>query len=298
MRVLVTGGTGFLGKHLQKELKKENIQYDLYPSKYDLRQEELVLSYFNDQWMKHGTVHYDAVIHLAAKVGGIVANSQDPFSFIYDNLRMGLNIIESCLTESIPKIVMVSTVCAYPENTPVPFLEEDLWNGYPEPTNAPYGVAKRTLTELLWASRKTLNSTVLNLANMYGPGDNEDEVKSHVIPSLIKKVKSGVAFEALGDGSSTRDFLYVKDAAKAIVLALKSPQGPQFGINVGTGVETSIKELLEKICKIYNFPLSNIKWTGELNGQKRRCLNCSKAQSLLGWTADTTLDEGLKKICR
>lgn len=308
MRVLITGGHGFLGKHVVQEItnnnKKAVISADHIEVHHFERSEifgclltaKNVSSYI-------AACNPDAIIHLAAKVGGIGANQASPYDFIYENLQMGLNVVNRAVHHNVKKVVMVSTVCGYPANTPVPFKEEDIWNGYPEPTNAPYGIAKRTLTEVLWAANHQygLNSTVLNLANLYGLGDSEDITTNHVIPALFTKmVKFKVDKTPIilwGDGTPSRDFLHARDAAKAIVSSLFTPQGPQFGINIGTGVETTIKQVVDKIGGLIDVPDSSITWDNKRpNGQVRRCLDITLAKELLNWSPSVSLDKGLLEI--
>ncbi len=312
MKVLLTGGNGFLGKYVQQEIKNYNrdskisadvIDYTVYSHKNN--GSLTYRPYFEDIFDHED---YDAVIHLAAKVGGIGANKASPYDFIYENLIMGLNIVDTIKNRQVfykksPKIILVGTVCGYPSNTQVPFKEEDIWNGYPEPTNAPYGIAKRTLTEVLWTANKQygVKSTVLNLANLYGVGDSQDITTNHVIPALFAKmVKHGVdktPIQLWGDGSPSRDFLHVSDAARAIVSAIHSDQGPQFGINIGTGVETTIKSIVHKIARLLNVQESAITWDNtKPNGQNRRCLDISLAKTMLNWSPSVSLDNGLLEI--
>lgn len=298
MKVLVTGSSGFLGKHLIAKFKELKIPFIPYykPTLGDLKSE-----YFGFVLRNANVTH---IVHLAAKVGGIGANLVQPYDFIYDNLKMGLNIIDYALKRKVQKFIMIGTVCSYPSNTPIPFKEESLWDGYPEATNAPYGIAKRTLHEVLNCAYKShnLNSTTLNLANMYGPGDCDDLLTSHVIPAIIKKVKEAKEKGSnelclWGNGEPSRDFLYVTDAVDAIVKTLDTPKGPNNGINIGTGVETKIKDVVDKICKKMNFSPSQIIWNQQMpSGQQRRVLDCTLAEELLGWKHQINLEEGLERI--
>ncbi len=314
MKVLLTGGSGFLGRSVQEEIKNYNRDSKISADVIDVT----VYSHKNDGCLTYKphfqklyyTNNYDAIVHLAAKVGGIGANQASPYDFIYENLQMGLNIVETITMSKrlnpnlkTPKIILVSTVCGYPANTEVPFKEQDIWNGYPEPTNAPYGIAKRTLAEVLWAANKQygIQSTVLNLANLYGVGDSTDIVNNHVIAALFAKmVKYKVdktPIQLWGDGTPSRDFLHTSDAAKAIVASLHSPQGPQFGINIGTGVETTIKQVVNKIARLVNIKESSIEWDNTRpNGQNRRCLDITLAKQLLNWSPSVSLDKGLLEI--
>lgn len=312
MKVLLTGGSGFLGRSVQQEIKNYNrdskisadvIDCKVYSHKMD---GDLTRRANFEQMFDH--YDFDVIVHLAAKVGGIGANQASPYDFIHENLIMGLNIIDTIKNRrrfysKSPKIVLVSTVCGYPANTEVPFKEQDIWNGYPEPTNAPYGIAKRTLAEVLWAANKQygIESTVLNLANLYGVGDSTDIVNNHVIAALFAKmVKYKVdktPIQLWGDGTPSRDFLHTSDAAKAIVASLHSPQGPQFGINIGTGVETTIKQVVNKIARLVNIKESSIEWDNTRpNGQNRRCLDITLAKQLLNWSPSVNLDKGLLEI--
>jgi GDP-L-fucose synthase len=246
----------------------------------------------------------DVVIHLAASVGGIGANRENPGKFFYDNMIMGVHLIEHARHNRIKKFVQVGTICAYPKMTPVPFREEDLWNGYPEETNAPYGVAKKALLVMLQAYRKqySLNGIYLLPVNLYGPGDNFNPDSSHVIPALIRKFqeakdKKENKVVIWGDGKASREFLYVDDCARAIVMATRDYDHPE-PVNVGAGFEITIYELATKIAKL-------MKFKGELcydltkpNGQPCRCLNTQRALNEFGFVAETSFDEGLKKTIK
>jgi GDP-L-fucose synthase len=240
------------------------------------------------------------VIHLAANCGGIGYNQQKPADLITDNLLLSCKVMQNALRSDVKKIVSVGTVCAYPKFTPTPFREEDIWNGYPEETNAPYGIAKRALLELGLAYRKQygLNAVYLLPANLYGPGDHFDDVKSHVIPALIKKIAvakdTGRDVVLWGDGTPTREFLYVEDAAGGIVDAFERYDGGE-PVNLGIGQEISIKALAELIAELMGYDGYIIWDYAKPNGQPRRCLDTTKAKKLFGWEATTPLREGLQK---
>ncbi len=292
--ILLTGGNGFLGRYVQTELTRQHLDFKVHD-----REEDGDLIVYKDLVEKYNPVP-NTVIHLAAEVGGIGANRARPYDFISNNLLIGLNMIDLCIQPAIKKFVMVSTVCAYPSNTPIPFKEEDIWNGYPEGSNAPYGIAKRTLTAALWAAKEQygLNSVVLNLANLYGKGDSQDLANNHVIPAIIAKIKQAKLRNEdavlWGDGSPTRDFLHAKDAAKAIVKSLELEQGPQFGINIGTGVESSIKDIAFEICDLIGYDAERIIWdNSKPNGQQRRVLDISKAEELLDYSPSVYIRDGL-----
>lgn len=295
-KVLLTGGSGFLGsfvfeKLIQKGVLKENI---VIPRSKDLD----LRIWENCVKAVHGV---DIVIHLAAKVGGIGFNQKYPAILFYDNAIMGIQIIEAARIEKVKKIVILGTICAYPKFTPVPFKEKHLWNGYPEETNAPYGLAKKMLLVQSQAYRKQYgtNSIYLLLVNLYGPKDNFDLESSHVIPALIRKFvyakKNNISFvEVWGTGEASREFLYVEDAAEAIVLASEKYDLDE-PLNIGAGFEIKIKDLVEKIAKLVDYN-GEIRWnTSKPDGQPRRCLNTDKAIKYFGFQAKTSLDEGLKK---
>jgi len=243
----------------------------------------------------------DVVIHLAARVGGIGANRENPGLFFYENLIMGLLLLEYARRSGVEKFVTIGTICSYPKFTPVPFKEEDLWDGYPEETNAPYGIAKKALLVQSQAYRQQygLNAIYLLPVNLYGPGDNFDPETSHVIPALIRKCLEGKATECReivcwGDGSPTREFLYVEDCAEAIVLAMEKFNSSQ-PINIGTGEEIRIAELASLICELTGFKGQIIWDSSKPNGQPRRCLDTKRAWEELGFRARTSLREGLRK---
>jgi GDP-L-fucose synthase len=294
-RLAVTGGAGFLGSHVVAALEARGCRNLVVPRKrdYDLTNEESVARFYREQ-------HPDVVIHLAAVVGGIGANRENPGRFFYENLMMGALTLEYARRSAVKKYVGIGTICCYPKLTPVPFREDDLWNGYPEETNAPYGLAKKMLLVQSQAYRQqyAFNSVFLLPVNLYGPADNFDEASSHVIPALIRRFvearDSGAKeVEVWGDGSATREFLYVKDAAEAIVLATERYEGSD-PVNIGAGFEISIKALAEKIAVLTGFA-GRIVWDAtKPNGQPRRSLDVSRAENLFGFAAATGFDEGLR----
>ena len=294
-RVLLTGGSGFLGTHLTALLEKQGAVV-LAPTHadYDLVLHDDILRMYNDY-------PADVVIHLAAKVGGIGANREHPGSFFYDNLMMGVQLIHEAYLRKIPKFVALGTVCAYPKHTPVPFHEADLWNGYPEETNAPYGLAKKMMLVQSQGYREEYgyNSIFLLPVNLYGPGDNFDPATSHVIPALIKKcvdaVRSGAdSIEVWGDGSASREFLYVEDAAEGIMLAAEKYDSSE-PVNLGSSFEITIKDLIAIIAKETGFT-GEICWDAtKPNGQPRRKLDVSRAEQEFGFRSHTTFEAGLRK---
>jgi GDP-L-fucose synthase len=295
-RVIVTGGDGFLGKFVVDRLKQRNCSGIFVPTidNYDLRNLEAIIRMYKD-------ARADIVIHLAAVVGGIGANRENPGSFFYDNLIMGIQLMEQARLNNIEKFVAIGTVCAYPKFTEVPFKEENLWEGYPEETNAPYGLAKKMLLvqSQAYRSQYNFNSIFLLPVNLYGPGDNFELKSSHVIPALIKKfyqakVGNLSEVEVWGTGKATREFLYVDDCAEAIVLATER-YDKSFPVNVGAGFEISIKDLAEKIKDIMGYS-GKIFWnTSKPDGQPRRCLDTSKALDEFGFKAKIDFDTGLRK---
>lgn len=295
-RVCVTGGAGFLGKHLIEKLKEhgaKDIFVPTYPE-YDLVKEADILRMIND-------AKPDLIIHLAAKVGGIGANREKPGEFFYDNLMMGVQLIHHAWRQGVAKFVAVGTICAYPKYTPIPFKEEDLWNGYPEETNAPYGLAKKMLLVQSQAYREQYgyNSIFLLPVNLYGPGDNFNPASSHVIPALIRKcleAKEQNASEivAWGDGSPTREFIYVEDAAEGITLATMRYNNSD-PVNIGSSFEISIKDLTELIARLTGFE-GEIRWdTSKPNGQPRRKLDTTRARQRFGFEAKTNFEDGLRR---
>jgi GDP-L-fucose synthase len=295
-RVLVTGGGGFLGGHLLERLRREGPAAVAAPRarEYDLRDRDAVA-----RCLREARPH--VVIHAAASVGGIGANRTHPGKFFFDNAAMGIHLIEEARLQGIEKFVCLGTICAYPAETPVPFREEDLWNGYPEVTNAPYGLAKKMLLVQLQAYRQEYGFRGIYLlpVNLYGPGDNFDLESSHVIPALIRKFREaqerGEPEVVLwGDGSPTREFLHVRDAVEGIVLAAERYDGPE-PVNIGAGFEIAIRELAEKISTLTGFR-GAIRWDASRpNGQMRRRLDTSRALSLFGFEARIGFDEGLRE---
>jgi GDP-L-fucose synthase len=288
---LVTGGGGFLGSHLVEKLRARG-QEVVVP-----RRREYDLTRWADAERLFADAKPERVFHLAAEVGGIGANRANPGRYWYANLMMGAHVLELARINEVSKVVVAGTVCAYPKFTPVPFLEENLWDGYPEETNAPYGVAKKSVLVGGQSYREQygLNAVFLLPANLYGPRDNFDLETSHVIPALVRKMIEGSGEVVLwGDGSPTREFLYVDDAAEAFFLAGESYDGDA-PVNIGTGVETSIRDLAETIADLTGFE-GEIVWdTSMPNGQPRRSLDSSKAEQLLGFRAQTSLRDGLAK---
>jgi GDP-L-fucose synthase len=291
VRALVTGGGGFLGSHLVERLERDG--HEVFPARrhdYDLTRPDDAVRLFDD-------ARPELAFHLAAEVGGIGANRANPGRYWYANLQMGVNVLEQARLHEVRKLVLVGTVCAYPKFTPVPFRETDLWNGYPEETNAPYGIAKKTLLVGAQAYREQygLDSIFLLPTNLYGPRDNFDLETSHVIPALIRKMLSSPEEIVLwGDGSPTREYLYVEDAAEGLVLAADRYDGAE-PVNLGTGVETSIRETAELVADIVGFD-GRIVWdTSMPNGQPRRSLDASRAEELFGFRARTPLREGLER---
>lgn len=293
--MLVTGGGGFLGKHVVTELFRKCVGAARVNSRqFNLLNRADCRDIFSG-W------EFSIVIHLAGTVGGIGLNRDKPGLLFYENMIMGAELMEAARLATAKKFVMIGTVCAYPKFTLVPFKEEDLWSGFPEETNAPYGVAKRALLTMAQAYRQQygFNAIYLLPVNLYGPGDNFDPDSSHVIPALIRKVaeakKEGKAFiKAWGTGKATREFLYVKDAAEAIVLATEKYDKPE-PINLGSGREISIKELTENICRIMDFR-GEIRWdVSKPDGQPRRCLDVSRAEKEFGFKAKTGFEEGLQE---
>lgn len=295
-KIMVTGGSGFLGSHVVELLLKSGAGDIIVPrsKQYDLTRQEVCLSLIRE-------TDPDIVIHLAAKVGGIGANRVNPGSFFYDNLSMGIHLAEASRLHGVEKFVACGTICSYPKFANVPFREEELWDGYPEETNAPYGLAKKMLLVQSQAYRKQygFNSIFLLPVNLYGPRDNFDLETSHVIPALIRKCLEAKAqgsdhIEVWGTGIATREFLYVEDAAAGIVQATDQFNGEE-PVNIGTGREISIKALTELIAEKTGYN-GNIVWDASRpDGQLRRCLDTSKAEQLFGFKAKTDLPEGLEK---
>lgn len=295
-RVCVTGGEGFLGRHLCRRLERRGCRNVFVPRIQDY---DLTVTQAVERMYEEATP--EVVIHLAAEVGGIGANQRHPGRFFYANLAMGLHLIEEGRRRGLEKFVQIGTVCAYPKHCPVPFREDDLWNGYPEETNAPYGVAKKALLTMIQAYRAEygFNGIYLLPVNLYGPGDNFDLQTSHVIPALIRKfdqaVQTGAAtVECWGTGQASREFLYVEDAAEGILTATEKYDGP-LPINLGSGHEIRIKDLAETIARLTGYT-GRIDWdTSRPDGQPRRQLCTDRATDLLGWQATTDLNMGLQK---
>jgi GDP-L-fucose synthase len=291
VNVLVTGGGGFLGSHVVERLRAAG--HDPFIA----RQADYDLTVWEDVARLFADARPELVFHLAAEVGGIGANRANPGRYWFANLIMGAHVLEQSRLNGVGKLVVAGTVCAYPKFTQVPFHEEDLWNGYPEETNAPYGVAKKSILVGAQSYREQygLRTAYLLPANLYGPRDNFDLETSHVIPALIRKMIEGEDEVVLwGDGSPTREFLYVDDAAEAFVAAAERYDDPE-PVNIGTGAEMSIRELAETIAKLTGFS-GKIVWdTSMPNGQPRRALDASKAKDGFGFTASTSLRDGLEQ---
>lgn len=295
-KILVTGGAGFLGSYVVEELKKKGICEKNIKVP---RSKDIDLKYWEN--CKKVVKNINIVIHLAAKVGGIEANRKYPATFFYDNAIMGIQIMETSRIAKIEKFVAIGTICAYPKYTPVPFKEDNLWNGYPEETNAPYGLAKKMLLVQSQAYRQQygFNSIFLLPVNLYGPRDNFNLETSHVIPALIKKFVDAVEHKKKevilwGTGEVSREFLYVEDAAEAIILATEKYNKPE-PVNIGTGLEIKIRDLAQLVAELAGFKGKIIWDTTKPDGQPRRCLDVSRAEREFGFKARTTLREGLKK---
>ena len=299
-KILITGAQGFVGKHLVKNLleKRKVAKENLFLPTF----EELDLRKWED--CQKAVKRQEIIIHLAAKVGGIGLNREIPGEMFYDNAIMGIQLMEAARQAKVEKFVAISTICAYPKFTPVPFKEDDLWLGYPEETNAPYGLAKKMSLVQAQAYRQQYGFNAISLipVNMYGQGDSFDPKKSHVIAALIRKVyqakKEGKNFiEVWGTGKATREFLYVEDGAEGIILATEKYDKPE-PVNLGSGMEISIKDLAELICKLMDFK-GEIRWdTSKPDGQPRRRLDTSKAEKEFGFVAKTNFEEGLKKTIK
>jgi len=298
--VMVTGGSGFLGSHLVEDLKSRSESVEVFipcSAEYDLREKADIQQAYEDSGA-------DVVIHLAATVGGIGANRKNPGRYFYDNAIMGIELIEQAQQFSIEKFTILGTICSYPEHTPVPFSEEDLYDGYPEPTNAPYGIAKKALLTQSRAYRKqyNFNSIFLMPVNLYGPRDDFNLETSHVIPAIIRKCveareRGDDSITAWGTGEPTREFLYVKDAADGILTATERYDSSD-PVNLGSGHEISIEDLIELIVDLTGFD-GDLKWdTSKPDGQPRRRLDTTRARERFDWTADIGLEEGLRKTIK
>jgi len=295
-RVLVTGGAGFLGTHVVDSLRERRVRSLSVPrsAEYDLRVPSNIERLLAD-------TRPNIVFHLAARVGGIGANQERPAEFFYDNLTMGVHLMHESWSLGVEKFVAIGTVCAYPKFAPVPFREESLWDGYPEETNAPYGLAKKLLLVQAQAYRQQygFNAIYLLPVNLYGPGDSFNLATSHVIPALIRKCieardRGAPMIEVWGDGSSTREFLYVTDAARGIVMAAERFDGAE-PVNLGSGQEISIRALAEMIARLTRFEGELVWNDGRPNGQPRRRLDVSRATERFGFQASVTLEEGLRR---
>ena len=295
-KICITGGAGFLGSHLVENMKKRGCRDIFIPhiEQYDLTVEADIIRMYED-------ARPDIVIHLAAVVGGIGANRKHPGSFYYKNLIMGAMLIERARIMGLEKFVAIGTICAYPKFTPVPFREEELWNGYPEETNAPYGIAKKGMLVQLQSYRQEydFNGIFMLPVNLYGPRDNFDLETSHVIPALIRKCvqarEEGLReVVCWGTGSATREFFYVEDCAEGIALATERYDGPD-PVNLGAGFEISIRELAQLIAKKTGFTGTLVWDPTQPDGQPRRCLDTSRAREYFGFKASTQLEEGLER---
>lgn len=295
-KVVVTGGAGFLGSYVVARLKERGCEQIFVPrrSEYDLVQVDAIKRLYDD-------AHPDLVIHLAAVVGGIGANRTNPGKYFYENLMMGVQLIEEARLRGVKKFVATGTICAYPKFTPVPFKEDDLWNGYPEETNAPYGIAKKAMLVQSQSYREQygFNSIFLLPVNLYGPRDNFDLQSSHVIPALIRKcveaVQTGASeVKCWGTGQVTREFLHAEDCAEGIVLAAEKFNQSE-PVNLGAGFEISIKDLAEKIAALTGFTGQLVWDASQPDGQPRRCLDVTRAEREFGFRAKIGFDEGLRQ---
>ena len=293
-RVLVTGGAGFLGRQVVRKLRESGVTDVMVPRRkdYDLCHDGVAERLLEES-------RPDTIIHLAAVVGGIGANRANPGSYLYENLMMGARLIEASRKSGVDKFVCVGTICSYPKHTPVPFREDDLWSGYPEETNAPYGLAKKLLLVQLQAYRQQygMKGVYLLPVNLYGPGDNFDLESSHVIPALIHKCLvakelGDAVVKCWGTGEATREFLYVDDCAEGIVRAAEAYDGEE-PVNLGSGREISIRDLALRVASLTGFK-GELKWDASMpDGQPRRCLDTSRARERFGFEARTSLDAGL-----
>ncbi len=295
-RILVTGGAGFLGQHVVGRLRQAGCQRIVVPrsTQFDLTREADIHRLLTQE-------RPEVIVHLAARVGGIGANRENPGTFLYQNLIMGTQLIEAARMHGVEKFVAAGTICSYPKFTPVPFREDDLWNGYPEETNAPYGLAKKMLIVQLQAYRQQFGFNGINLlvVNLYGPGDNFDLETSHVIPALIRKcleakARGDKSLPVWGTGKPTREFIYVEDAARAIVLATEKLETSD-PVNIGSGQEISIMDLVHAIARKTGFQGEIAFQSDKPDGQPRRCLDVQRGRELLGFEATTSLSEGLDR---
>jgi GDP-L-fucose synthase len=295
-RIAVTGAGGFLGSFVLEQLAVRG-----YDNVVSVRQKDYDLTHEADVERFYDAVKPDVVLHLAAEVGGIGANRENPGRYFFANMAMGLHLIEGARKHNLKKFVQTGTICAYPNLTPVPFKESDLWNGYPEVTNAPYGIAKKALLVMCQAYRQQygLNAIYLLPVNLYGPRDNFHLHTSHIIPAIIRKCveakeRGDKEITAWGTGNVSREFLYVEDCAQALVLAMEKYDSPD-PMNLGSGQEVTIREAIETIARLVGFQ-GQITWDpSKPDGQPRRCLDISRAKHEIGFTAQTPFEEGLKK---
>jgi len=295
-RVVVTGGSGFLGRHVVAELERRGVRELVVPrsAEYDLVDRDACRRLLKE-------AAPDLVLHLAARVGGIGANRENPGSFFFDNLMMGVQLIEECRLAGTSKLVSVGTICSYPKFTPVPFREDEIWEGYPEETNAPYGLAKKMLLVQSQAYRQQYGTNAVHLlpVNLYGPWDNFDPASSHVIPALIDKTQKAIdsgarEVEVWGTGRASREFLYVEDAARGICMAAEGYDGAE-PVNLGAGFEITIRELTGLITRLMGFT-GEVRWDeSRPDGQPRRCLDTSRAERLFGFRARVPVEEGLRR---
>jgi GDP-L-fucose synthase len=302
-KVIVTGGAGFLGGYVTRKLKQNGAEEIIIPriEDYDLTDPAAIQRLYTSSMSDTREAGRTVVIHLAAQVGGIGANREHPAEFFYQNLIMGVEMMHQAWQRGVGKFVAIGTVCAYPKFTPVPFKEDDLWIGYPEETNAPYGLAKKMLLVQAQAYRQQygFNAIYLLPVNLYGPGDNFDLRSSHVIPALIRKAldakeSSAAELPVWGDGSPTREFLYVEDAADGIVTATEKYNGSE-PVNLGSGYEISIKDLVELIVRLTGYQGKLVWQTDQPNGQPRRGLDVSRAKEYFGWQARMPFEEGIRR---
>jgi GDP-L-fucose synthase len=295
-RIVVTGSGGFVGTAVMAKLQERG-----YRNVLPVRRKDFDLTHESEVERLYAELKPDVLMHMAAEVGGIGANRDNPGRYFFANLAMGMHLIEGARRHNIKKFLQVGTICAYPKFTPVPFREEELWNGYPEETNAPYGIAKKALLVMCQSYRQQygLNAIYVLPVNLYGPNDNFHLHTSHVIPALIRKCveareRGDAEVVAWGSGSASREFLYVDDCAEGLILALEKYDSPE-PINLGNGREVTIKDLTEMVAKIAGFN-GKIRWDlTKPDGQPRRCLDVSRAKKELGFTARTTLEDGLKQ---